>query len=785
MMFLMLPADIRFVLIKEISPLVLIIYPLVTVIYSALLFLRYDNMTERKRLLSEITREKQLLEITLLSVGDGVITTDGAGKITLINAVAETLTGWKQDEAIGISIDKVFNICNEYTKITSDNIVQEVINSGVIHELANHTVLKSKKGFERSIEDSAAPIIDINGEIIGVVLVFRDLTEKQQKRDEIELLMNTTLEGIYGVDLEETCTFVNRSCLEILGYESKYEILGKNMHDQIHHSYEDGTPFPREKCHISSAIYKGKNIRSEGILWRKDGKSVPVAISSTPKVKLGRTVGAVCTFKDITESKQAQAALITSEKRYRELIGNLEAGVVVHAADSSIIMNNKRASELLRLTDEQLQGKVAIDPVWKFIDEDLSPIALKNYPVNLLINEKKPIKEYIVGVDIPKTDDIVWLSVNGIPNLDKNGDVIEVIISFIDISAIKNKGFELEYAANNDFLTGLYNRRYFVEKFSKMDNPKYYPLGVMMIDVNGLKIINDAYGYDAGDITLKKAARILKESMRKQDVITRIGGDEFAVILPNIDIDEIEMMKKAINKKSGKETINNLVISLATGYEIKTEDTKANLDEMLRLAENHMYRHKLSEGASVRNNAIKAILKTLTDKFDKERIHSVKVSQLCKKIGEALELNEGALKGLELAGMYHDIGKISIPDAILNKPGRLTEEEFDIMKTHPEVSYQILRAADEYSDLAIHALYHHERWDGKGYPSGKQGEDIPLFSRIITVADAYEAMTSVRVYKDKMNQKDAVNEIIRCSGTQFDKAIAKVFVTKVLHKEWK
>jgi HD-GYP domain-containing protein (c-di-GMP phosphodiesterase class II) len=143
------------------------------------------------------------------------------------------------------------------------------------------------------------------------------------------------------------------------------------------------------------------------------------------------------------------------------------------------------------------------------------------------------------------------------------------------------------------------------------------------------------------------------------------------------------------------------------------------------------------------------------------------------------------LFGLELAGMYHDIGKISIPDAILNKPGRLTEEEFDIMKTHPEVSYQILRAADEYSDLAIHALYHHERWDGKGYPSGKQGEDIPLFSRIITVADAYEAMTSVRVYKDKMNQKDAVNEIIRCSGTQFDKAIAKVFVTKVLHKEWK
>jgi len=141
------------------------------------------------------------------------------------------------------------------------------------------------------------------------------------------------------------------------------------------------------------------------------------------------------------------------------------------------------------------------------------------------------------------------------------------------------------------------------------------------------------------------------------------------------------------------------------------------------------------------------------------------------------------LKELELAGMYHDIGKISLPDAILNKPSKLTKEEFDVIKTHPEISYQILRAADEYSDLAIHALHHHEKWDGSGYPSGLKGEEIPLFSRIISVADAFEAMTAVRPYKNRMSVKDALDEIIRCSGTQFDANIAKIFIEKVMVSE--
>ncbi|MCD4826232.1 MAG: diguanylate cyclase [Acholeplasmataceae bacterium] len=345
-----------------------------------------------------------------------------------------------------------------------------------------------------------------------------------------------------------------------------------------------------------------------------------------------------------------------------------------------------------------------------------------------------------------------------------------------DITELQEYENLLIYQGNHDYLTGLHNRRSFIEEFNKLDHKANYPLGVMMIDVNGLKIINDAYGHAIGDLALQKIASILTKSFRPQDIIARFGGDEFGVIIPNITFDELQEIKEVIKLNLKKNPTQNIILSVATGFEIKNKYSEENLDELLKLAENHMYRHKIAEGTSVRSQTINAILKTLTSKYDTERIHSERVSKLCKKIGVALGIKSEDLKELELAGMYHDIGKISIPDEILNKPGKLTHEEFEIIKTHPEISYQILRAADEYSDLAIHSLYHHERWDGKGYPSGKKGKDIPLFSRIICIADSYEAMTAKRPYKEKMSHDDAIKEIVRCSGTQFDPEIAKVFI---------
>jgi len=160
--------------------------------------------------------------------------------------------------------------------------------------------------------------------------------------------------------------------------------------------------------------------------------------------------------------------------------------------------------------------------------------------------------------------------------------------------------------------------------------------------------------------------------------------------------------------------------------------------------------------------------------------HSKHVSNMCCLVGKELQLSKSELKELRLAGLYHDIGKSKIPKEIINKPGPLTKEEWFIMKKHTLLGYEILSKIEDFIKIAEYAKYHHERIDGKGYPEGLKGDEIPLISRIITVVDAYEAMMSDRPYRSALNKDEAIRELIKHSGTQFDKNIVKVFIDKVL-----
>ncbi|MDP2425955.1 MAG: diguanylate cyclase [bacterium] len=365
------------------------------------------------------------------------------------------------------------------------------------------------------------------------------------------------------------------------------------------------------------------------------------------------------------------------------------------------------------------------------------------------------------------------------PMFDESKTIIGAVGVSRDISEPMRKQKEIEYINEHDFLTGIYNRRYFETQLDQKNQPKLYPLGIMMIDVNGLKIFNDAYGHNVGDQVLIRVANKIQEHISSKDILSRIGGDEFALLVTNTTEEEMQLLKEMIQNIISIEEVENVTLSVAVGYCIKT-DASMGFEEVVKISENMMYRNKITEGKSIRNNAIKAIMKTLTDKYLEEKIHSTRVSMICRQIGEALNIRSDDLKELEMAGLFHDIGKISIPDAILDKPGKLTEDEYKIIKAHTENGYHILRAADEYSNIAEYALSHHEHWDGLGYPQKRKGEEIPLFSRIICIADAYEAMTSDRVYRKRLSKEVATKEIIRCAGTQFDPNLAKLFVEKVL-----
>jgi diguanylate cyclase (GGDEF)-like protein/PAS domain S-box-containing protein len=475
------------------------------------------DITQRKAIEKSLFIEKERFRTTLLSIGDGVISTDARGCVTLINRVAENLTGWCQQEAYGLPLDQVLTLVDEYTRESCENPARRVLETGVITELNNHTILLSKNGRVIPVEDSAAPIRDPDGHITGVVIVFRDFTDKKEKQEQIE------------------------------------------------------------------------------------------------------------------------------------------------------------------------------------------------------------------------------------------------------------------YLSFHDHLTGLYNRRYFDEELKRLNTPRNLPLSLLIFDVNGLKLTNDAFGHMAGDRLLKKVAQTMQAMSRSDDIIARIGGDEFVILLPQTGIQEAKELAKRINTALSHEHLEAGQVSISSGWGVKTT-VDEEIAEVFKAAENKMYQYKISERNSTRNEAIKFIMKTLYEKLPREQDHSERVSKISGLIGTAMGMTKEEINELRTAGALHDIGKIAIGNEILDKVDELSDFEWLEIRRHPEISFSILSSLNDYAPLANIILVHHERYDGKGYPKGLVGEQIPLPARIIAIADAFDAMTYGRPYKEPMTAEAAIQEIVNGKATQFDPEIADIFL---------
>ncbi len=385
---------------------------------------------------------------------------------------------------------------------------------------------------------------------------------------------------------------------------------------------------------------------------------------------------------------------------------------------------------------------------------------------------------------IRKDGTVVWANLSLCVFDPSDENTLESLCMTIDISERKNEEDKVRYASTHDALTGFYNRTHFEEHVNTFSSEGKLPLTVAFSDVNGLRIINEAFGREQGNLLLQRISTIIKNKLGEGNYAARVGGDEVALVFFNTTSNEAELIIRDIREQVSEMLVMDSVrVSISFGLcEMTNGDDDVN--EVIKYAEKDVNTRKLMESPHMRGRAVYAIVNTLHEKNKREELHSRRVSDFCEALAKVLEMSEWQVSEMKLLGLMHDIGKIAISESILNKEGKLTDKEWQEMKRHPEIGYRILFSVEDMAGLAGYVLAHHERFDGKGYPKGLIGTDIPLQSRIVTIADSFDAMTADRTYRESVTPKDAARELKRNAGTQFDPTLAKIFVEKVLNLDW-
>lgn len=472
----------------------------------------------------------------------------------------------------------------------------------------------------------------------------------------------------------------------------------------------------------------------------------------------------LCIGEDITDYRNAYQQLKKSEETKSSIL----------EASPDIIIRFDREGYYLDVLsgDDSMIAIPQADMIGKVLEEVLAPelASLYRKAITRAINtgELQTI-EYVITINEQAYEREARLK----------ADSDQEVITFIrDITEKKRFEEKLKFLSMHDQLTGLYNRAFFEEEMKRLDRGRSYPITMLSADLDDLKLVNDSMGHDAGDKLLVKAANILKKSVRGSDILARVGGDEFTVILPRTDPETGEEIAARI--RLNVEEYNNQNPEMPLGLSIglaTAEESNIALQDIFKKADDHMYHDKLHRSNRVRTKTVEALLAALAERDHVMEGHTERLADICRKIGQEINLSSRQLSDLALLAQVHDLGKVGIPDKILFKEGPLTDEEWKTMRLHPEKGYRIAVTSPDLSGVAELILKHHERWDGNGYPLGLKGTEIPVECRILSIVDAFDAMTNDRPYSKAVSYETALKEILNCAGTQFDPDLTDVFVT--------
>ncbi|MBP7529710.1 MAG: diguanylate cyclase [Syntrophorhabdaceae bacterium] len=474
-------------------------------------------------------------------------------------------------------------------------------------------------------------------------------------------------------------------------------------------------------------------------------------------------------FVDITDLVKTGKQVSSSEEKYRSLIESTDDSIYMTDRDGTYLFVNRQMLARLCVSEANIIGKRYGD----FHDaQDTAEFA--GYIEKVFETAMSHRYEHKSG----KGNDQRYMLRTLSPIVDGHtGRVKFVAVVSKEITDIKKTEEKLKYLSLHDPLTNLYNRAYFEEEMHRLDNNRFELVGLIMCDIDGLKLINDTLGHDKGDELLAVASRVIRKSFRESDVVARVGGDEFAILLPNSPKSKVEEICNRIRSSVIDYNRENprLPLGISTGFAIRTGPGQS-MAALYREADNSMYKEKLFGSRHARNVIVRNLLNTIETKGITTRRSVKRLRQLVTILGSAAGLSDKRLKDLTLLAQFHDIGNVSIHDRILLKEGSLNAEELSEMRKHCDIGHRIAQSAANLTHIADYILKHHEWWNGSGYPLGLAGEEIPFESRIMAIADAYESMTGGRPHRKAVSREEALKELRKCAGSQFDPDLVEKFI---------
>lgn len=682
------------------------------------------------------------------------------GKFLSVNPQFLKLTGYSEGELLGSdSLRIVFPADVKTVRENAIKMLKKERTSPYEYRIIN------KNGEIRWIMETVASIT-YRGKRAALGS-FMDITERRLMEEALKTseasyraIFNAVNDAIFVHDPETgNILDVNEKMAEMYGYALedvrglKIEALSKG---EPPYDQENAVRLIKEAAQGTPRLF-------EWAARAKDGRQFWVEVN-LKRAFIGGRERVLAVVRDITARKDAEKALKESEQKYRTIFEDALNPIFIVDENGRYLDANRAGLEFLECAKEELLKKF----VWETSPPELLARQVRAH--SPFVSRRTVETVYLVNGK-RKT-----LLLNVVPLKTAGKTVLYGIGQ--DITERKEMEERLKYLSLHDPLTGLYNRAYFEQEMRRTEDDRHVPVGIIVCDVDGLKLVNDSLGHEKGDALLAATAAAMKRAFRKGDMIARIGGDEFAVLLPKTDRAAVESACSRIRKAVAEHNAAcpELPLSISIGFAV-APGGPVDMDNLLRKADNNMYREKLHRTTSARSATVRALTKALEARDHITEGHAERLQELVAALAADLGLSEHKIADLRLLAQFHDIGKVGIPDRILFKPGSLTPEEIKEMQRHCEIGYRIALSIPDLAPIAECIRKHHEWWNGKGYPLGLKGEEIPLECRILAIADAYDAMTSDRPYRRKMRPEEAVAELKKWAGIQFDPRLVERFVS--------